>query len=509
MVDKAKLLITVIFAMLVSLTATDASAEPSDPITYDIVIIGGHVMDPETGLDAVRNIGIRDGTIAAITTQPLAGKQEINASDHIVAPGFIDIHNHSPTPLGLSYQARDGVTTTLELEAGAYPLNDYGSMIRNRAIINYGASAGFAAARIAVMTDFRQPHAVDIPKKVGTEGKVISRAFLAETNEAELSELRGKIIQALQSGAIGIGVPLDYVSAAVKQEELDMLFALASEYDAPLFIHVRRGLAGDPAGIDEAIAMARKHGTRTLICHMSHSAIQNTTLFLDKLRKAKADGVDVHAEVLPYNAGSVFIGAAAFRRDWKKIFNIDYGDIQLAATGERLTKESFERIQREDPQADVIHHYLKEEWTRLLVAAPDVIISSDGLVAQTTDKDIPPQGVGSFSKILGKYVRDEKALDMMTALSKMTLQPAQLLERAAPVFRLKGRLQIGMDADITIFNPKTIRANTTYEKPHQASTGVQYLLVDGKTVIAGGAIEAETYAGQFLRATPRPRQKIN
>ncbi|SIN59577.1 dihydroorotase [Parasphingorhabdus marina DSM 22363] len=489
-----------LLALCLSVAAT---AEPLHSIRYDMVIENGRAMDPETGLDAVRHIGISGGTIVAISDQPLTGARTIDATGHIVAPGFIDIHSHSPTPLGLHYQAQDGVTTTLDLEAGAYPLAAYGRLIRDKALINHGSSAGFASARVAVMTDYQQSHGVEPLVKTGDEGKPITRAFLAEASAQELTELKARITEALDAGAIGIGVPLDYVSAAVKTPELDMLFALAASHDAPLFIHIRRGLAGDPAGLDEAIAMARKHGSRTLICHMSHSAIQNTGLFLEKVRAARREGVDIWAEVLPYNAGSVFIGAAAFQRDWKAIFNIDYGDIQLAATGEWFTKESFERTQRDNPRADIIHHYLKEEWTRMLVAAPDVIISSDGLVARTTEENIPPQGVGSFAKILGKYVRDEQALDMMTALSKMSLQPAQLLEKSAPVFRLKGRLQIGMDADLTIFDPKTVRANTTYEQPHQASTGVNWLLVDGKLVIADGALRPDMFPGQFLRATPR------
>lgn len=493
-------------SLWIILTATAAFAEADDhPIIYDTVISGGHAMDPETGLNAIRNIGISGGTIAAITTKPIKGERTIDAAGRIVAPGFIDIHNHNPTLLGLYYQAHDGVTTTLELEAGAYPLHQYGSQIRGKAPINYGASAGFAAARVATMSDFRQAHSTEPASKPGNDGKPFARALTTVTSDAEREEIKFRLTKALDAGAIGIGVPLDYFSAAVNQEELGMLFALAADYGAPLFIHVRRGFAGDPAGLDEAISMARKHGTRTLICHMSHSAIQNTALFLDKVRKARADGVDVWAEVLPFNAGSVFIGAAAFQRDWKRIFSIDYGDIQLAATGERLTKESFERIQRETPQADVIHHYLKEEWTRMLIAAPDVIISSDGLVVKSTDINVPPQGVGSFAKILGKYVRDEKALDMMTALSKMTLQPAQLLEKAAPTFRLKGRLQIGMDADIAVFDPKTIAAKTTYENPHQKSVGVRHLLVNGAAVIKDGEMVKASYPGQFLFATPRGR----
>ncbi|MEP2990739.1 MAG: amidohydrolase family protein [Parasphingorhabdus sp.] len=489
-------------ALVACLLTAGTSAVAADEIIYDIVIENGRAMDPETGLDAIRNIGISGGKIAHISPDALDGKQKIDASDHIVAPGFIDIHSHSPTPLGFSYQARDGVTTSLELEAGSYPLHEYGALIRDKAMINYGASAGSLNARIAVMTDFRQSSLLAPMQRLSDNGQPVSRAFIAPASTPEIAKIKTRITDALDNGAIGIGVPLDYMNVAVKEPELRMLFELGASYSVPLFIHIRRGLAGDPEGLDEVLVLAKETGTRILICHLSHSAMQNTPLFLQKIRRARANGTDVWTEVLPYNAGSVQIGAAVFNRDWRKIFNIDYKDVQLAETGEWFTKESFERTRKENPGAEIIHHYLKEDWTKYLAIAPDVIISSDGLPALTTDKKVPPQGVGSFSKILGTYVREEQALEMMTALSKMTLQPAQLLEKAAPVFRLKGRLQLGMDADITIFDPKTIRANTTYLDPHQASTGVKWLLVDGQIMIDNGTMKSDVYPGQFLKATP-------
>jgi hypothetical protein len=493
---------TIALAALLTAAVPSLSAQDIQR-SYDVVIANGRAMDPESRLDAVRHIGIDGGKIAAISPTPLAGDVEIDATGHVIAPGFIDIHNHSPTPLGFAYQAQDGVTTSLDLEIGSFPINAYGSLIRDRAILNYGASAGYMQARMAAMSDYRQTHLVDSPRKVSNEGKSARRAMTAQASPEELIQIETNLTLALNNGAIGIGVPLDYMSIAVSEEELNMPFALAADFDAPLFVHIRRGIAGDPTGLDEVLRLAKKFGTSVLICHLSHSAMQNTELFLQKIRAARADGVDVSTEVLPYNAGSTSIGAAVFGRDWRSIFNIDYGDVQRASTGEFFTKESFERTRREEPGADIIHHYVKEKWTRFLVEAPDVIVSSDGLVVSTLDKNIPPQGVGSFSKLIGKYVRDEKTLDLMTALSKITLLPAQLLEKSAPTFRLKGRLQIGMDADITVFDLATIAAKTTYEQPHNASVGVQTLLVGGQIVIENGEILGDAFPGQHVLATPR------
>ncbi|QJB69348.1 amidohydrolase family protein [Parasphingorhabdus halotolerans] len=499
-----------LFVTLLLPLPMSAQAQIADEITYDIVIIGGRTMDPETGLDGIRNIGITDGTITAVTTDAIPGKQVITAQNFIVAPGFIDIHNHSPTPLGLSYQARDGVTTTLELEGGVYPVSAHGAYIRGKALINYGASTSHTQARFSALTGGKPAGATNIlGAKRGNIGKDNGEAQtrFSPANPGERASIRAELETGLKNGGIGIGLLLDYISDAVDQDELHAIFELATEYETPVFVHIRRGIAGDPAGLDEVLKMAKSTGTKLHICHLSHNAMKNVGLFLDKIRAARANGVDVTTEVLPYNAGSTSIGAAVFGRDWRTIFDIDYKDVQLASTGEYFTRKSFEQTRREKPGAAIIHHYLKEEWTRALVKAPDVIIASDGLPIISTAQKVPPQGVGSFSKILGKYVRDEQALDMMTALSKMTLQPAQLLEKTAPVFRLKGRLQIGMDADITVFNPKTIRANTTYENPHQASTGVRYLLVGGEIVIEDGTIVPDVFPGQHLFATPRKAQQ--
>lgn len=488
-------------ALLTVVTPTLAAQDIQT--SYDIVIASGRAMDPESGLDAIRHVGIDGGKIVAISEIPLSGDIEIDATGHVIAPGFIDIHNHSPTPLGFAYQAQDGVTTSLELEVGSFPISAYGSLIRDKAILNYGASAGYMQARMAAMTDYRQAHLVETPSRVSNEGKGPRRGMTEQASPEELVQIEANLNLALNNGAIGIGLPLDYMSIAVSEEELDMPFALAADFNAPLFVHIRRGIAGDPAGLDEVLSRAKEFGTSVLICHLSHSGMQNTELFLKKIRDARADGVDVSTEVLPYNAGSTSIGAAVFARDWRTIFNIDYSDVQRASTGEFFTQESFERTRREEPGADIIHHYVKEEWTRFLVEAPDVIVSSDGLVVSSIDKNIPPQGVGSFSKLIGKYVRDENALDLMTALSKITLLPAQLLEKSAPAFRLKGRLQIGMDADITVFDLATIAAKTTYEQPHNASVGIQTLLVDGQLVIENGEIRDDIFPGQHVLATPR------
>jgi len=334
-----------------------------------------------------------------------------------------------------------------------------------------------------------------------------ARTRYIAANASERADIRRTVEDGLLQGGIGIGLLLDYISDAVEEDELRVIFDLAAQYHSPVFVHIRRGVAGDPSGLDEVLAMAKTTGAKVHICHLSHNAMKNVALFLDKIRAARKEGVDVTTEVLPYNAGSTSIGAAVFGRDWQKIFDIEPKDVQLASTGKYFTQESFDQTRKDNPHAAIIHHYLKEEWTRHLVAAPDVILSSDGLPIISLEQKVPPQGIGSFAKLVGTYARDEKLLPMMTALSKITLQPAQLLEKAAPAFRLKGRLQIGMDADITIFDPLVIKDMATYENPHQPSIGVTHLLVNGRFVIKHGDLEEAVFPGRQIFASPLNKQK--
>ncbi|GAA4647605.1 amidohydrolase family protein [Pontixanthobacter gangjinensis] len=497
---------SVIFTLAIAAACAASAQEPAAELPiYDIVLKGGRVMDPETGLDAILNVGITDRTITAISAEEIRGVEMIDVTGQIVAPGFIDVHNHSPTPLGQMYQARDGVTTSLELEAGSYPVAAHGAYIRRKARINYGASTSHTQARMVAMSGGNHAPVQNIMgakrANIGLDNGE-ARARYVTSNAGERAKIRRTVEDGLQQGGIGIGLLLDYISEAVDEDEVRAIFELASQYQTPVFVHIRRGAAGDPTGLDEVLTLAKATGAKVHICHLSHSAMKNVALFLEKIREARTSGVDVTTEVLPYNAGSTSIGAAVFGRDWQEIFGIGPEDVQLASTGEFFTQESFDQTRKESPNAAIMHHYLKEEWTRLLVAAPDVILSSDGLPVISLKEKAPPQGIGSFSKLVGTYVRDEQLLPMMSALSKITLQPAQLLENAAPAFRLKGRLQTGMDADITVFDPAVIMDMATYLDPHQPSIGVTYLLVNGSFVIKNGDIEPSAFPGRQIFASP-------
>ncbi len=480
--------------MLMLLSLLACSATP-----YDLVLSGGRVIDPESGLDDIRSIGIRDDRIIKISEQVLHGKVTIDASGLVVAPGFIDLHTHSPTPLGFRYQALDGVTTSLELEAGAYPISEFGQLLKQGSPLNYGASTGHAMIRVKAKSGKEYTNALDTRAGITFS----SPEFSEPASQKELFEINRLLEDGLRQGGLGIGLLLDYLSEAVDARELRVVFEVAAKHDAPVFVHIRRGLSGETAGLIEVIELAKITGTAIHVCHLSHSAMKGIYEFLDIIQQARADGVDVSSEVLPYNAGTTTIAAAVFGRDWQSIFDITYEDIEWAATGERFNKSMWEEYREKHPSGMVIHHYLTEEWTQAAVAAEGIMVVTDGTPAITKSVLIPPQGVGSFSKVLGRYVREARILDLPTALAKMSLLPAQRLQKIAPVFARKGRLQQGADADITVFDPATIIDNATYLNPYQASTGVVHVLVNGKLIVQDGIFIEESKPGRLLTGRTR------
>ncbi len=496
--------LAVLVAIAIALAATEALA-------FDVVIAGGRVIDPASGLDAVRNVGLQGGRIAAIEEGPLEGDRLVDASGLIVAPGFIDLHTHSPTPLGQRYQLLDGVTTALELEAGVYPIEDFAAGLDGKARIHYGASAGWGSARLETLFGLRITESLSArPELIGWRGVVTairslfvgrpSDLFSRPASERDRAKMRAKLEDALDRGALGIGVPLDYFSEGVDDAELEMVFALAGERETIVFIHVRRGVNGDPAGLREAIALAEETGAAIHVCHITHNAMRNIELFLREIREARARGVDVSTELLPYNAGSALISSAVFGRDWRKIFAIDYGDVEWAATGMRFDEATFDEYRREQPEGQVVHHYLKEEWTRRALVEPGVIVVSDLLPMVDETSMVAPHN-GAFSRILGRYVREAGLLDRPAAIAKMTQLPADRLAAFYPAFARKGRIAVGADADLTLFDPETVLDRATYGDPFQASAGIHTVVVGGQVAVDGGELLEDVFAGERVDVT--------
>ena len=465
---------------------------------FDLVIENGRVIDPETAFDDIANVGIRDGKILAITRESLNGTKTIDARGLVVAPGFIDVHSHTPTPLGQELNLADGITTQLDLEAGAFPVGAYGEHFAKGAQINYGASVGHAYIRTQVIAKVDQSYLL---KGFEVNAPEVS-AFVQPATPEQIEQMRELLFKGLDAGGLGVGVLLDYMTSAVSKDELSMLFEVAAARDVPIYVHVRRGIAGDPAGLIEVIELAEKTNAPLMVCHITHNAMGGIEQWLTLIDEANARGARITTETLSYLAGGTMISADVFsRRDWRTIFDIDYGDVQWVDTGEWLTKEAWDKYAKEKPTGMINHHYVKDKWLVSALLWPKMMVSTDALPVFDRTAPSNPNVSGSFALVLGEFVRERNVLTLNEALTRMTLNQAQWLEIASPAFAKKGRIQLGMDADITLFNPDTVQANADYGKPYLKSTGIDYVIVAGQLVIENGEAINDVYPGQRILNT--------
>lgn len=463
-------------------------------IEFDIVLQGGRVIDPETKLDEVRNVGIRNGRIVEISKNPLVGIENIDVSDLVVAPGFIDLHVHGISNKEQEYQVHDGVTTALELEVGVPFIEEWHKSRHSSALINYGASASWQYKRAEGMKDFQlllEELNTEFKEGGWNQNKFASRLTFPSNYSAlpsnDIAGMLKKIHSALEKGALGIAVPVGYLPGA-SQEEVFRLYQLAGELQVPIITHVReaRTIAIQQAISDAVITNAPLH-----IVHINSMALNEIELAIEMVNIAQKRGFNITTEMYPYTAGSTALESAVFDEGWQERLGIGYHDLQWVETGERLTEESFTAYRKEG--GTVILHLMKPEWIKAGIVTEGTIIASDGMPYA---KLAHPRTAGTFTRVLGKYVREERVLGLSKAIEKMTLLPAKMLEEVAPMMRLKGRIQVGADADITIFNPDKVIDRATFENGLEFSEGIQFVLVNGKFVIKNGIILENTFPGQ-------------
>ena len=467
------------FWVLSLLNAALLICAPALAQTYDLVLANGRVIDPETNLDAVRNVAINGGRIAAISDSPLTGRTTVDVKGLVVTAGFIDLHSHGQDPENYAYKARDGVTTALELEVGVNPVASWYAAREGRALINFGATSGHIPARIAVMHDS------------GTLLPHDAAATRAATPD-ERKETYELVRRGLDEGALGIGMGIAYTPKASREEILE-LFELAALRRVPVFVHIRNSGPVEPGVVDalqEVLSDALATGASLHVVHITSMGLRQTPVLLRMIAGAQRRGVDVTTEAYPYTAAMTDLASAVFAEGWQgRNGDITFSSLQWAATGERLTAESFERYRKQGGM--VIIHSIPEETARLAMANPIVMVASDGEIDHGKGH---PRGAGTFARVLGHYVREEHALTLMDALRKMSLMPAQRLG-----IQSKGRLQVGADADITVFDPDRVIDRATFDNPAQYSDGIPYVLVNGTFVVRNGQLQQDVAPGRGLR----------
>lgn len=466
-----------LLSLLTVLEVTTLSAQNATNTVYDRVILGGHVMDPASGLDAVRNIGLQGGRIAVITTDQVLGRDTVDARGLVVAPGFIDLHAHGQTPETYRFESLDGVTTSLELELGTADVAAWYGQRSAGERINYGVSIGHIKVRMAVMHDS------------GTVMPVGDGAY-RPASAAQIDEIAGRIETGLREGAVDIGAGFPYTPAATR-DELLAVFRIAGRTKTPVHVHIRPGVAG----LKEVLALAGETHAPLHVVHINSSALAETPVMLLMISDARAHGMDVTTEAYPYAAGMTEIQSATIQDVYRSAPDARLTELEWPPTGERLNRESFARYTRIGGPIAV--HTNTEEMVAAAINSPLTIIASDTYWQNGTGH---PRTTGTYAKVLGRYARDAHTLSLMDAIHKMTLMPAQRLEARVPAMRHKGRLEVGADADIAIFDAATVMDRSTYRDPSLPPVGIQEVIVNGVSVVAKGQAIDGVAPGKPVRA---------
>jgi len=496
-------------ALLLVLSVTGVAAQ-----NYDLVILNGRVMDPETQLDAVRNVGIDHGFITTISTEPLSGKETIDAKGGVVAPGFIDTHFHGMDEYGIKLMLRDGVTTALELEVGAYPVEDFYDSMAGRAQANYGASVSHAAIRLSV------------PLKLDPKGLILYSGFLQEAihdggrnwnampvDAHQKKEILTKVEDGLKKGGLGIGFPIGYYTV-VAADEVMAAAALARKYGQFITSHVRYLSQVPPSGyigLEEMLSVASLNEVPFLMHHVPSNCLGKTTACIALLRKARESGMKVAGEFYPYTFASSIVGADYLSPGFEDRIGMDVSKIIDIATQKPLTDDSLAKLRKEAPGTQVIFYSMTDDEMMAAFKEPGYWVGCDNMPFVPSGKqpltwDSPygygnahPRASGAHARLL-RLNREKKIIPLMEAIAKLSYYPAEWLGPMVPDLRKRGRIQEGAVADITIFDPDTVIDNADWApgKNSLPSTGIPYVIVNGTVVVRDSQV-LKVFPGQPIR----------
>ena len=491
----------------------------------EIVLRGGRVIDPESGFDAVADVAIGDGRITRIGSglpgDPSGG---VDVAGLVVTAGFVDLHSHVTDLAGMRLQALDGVTTALELEAGASPVAAaYRSAAAEGRPTNYGFATSWAQARMDEVAGFAPNRTL-----AGFLSRLGDPRWQQPAEAAQLSAILSRMAADLADGALGIGVLLGYAPATEEDEYLRVA-TLAAEAGVPTFTHARDLIEMVPDavidGAEEIVRAAHRTGARMHYCHVNSTSQRHIDRVLGLVSRAQAAGARVSTEAYPYGSGMTAIGAAFLAPERLGERGMVPSSLTYAATGERVAGEArLRELRQADPGGLAIITLLDEEDPAdrgLLMRSltfPGSVVASDAMPLTWTGPGprtdpaawppparavTHPRTAGTFSRAVRLLTRGQEPMSLAQALSKCSLEPARLLEDQVPGLRRKGRLQVNADADVLVFDPVHLADQATYTHSTRPSAGIRHVLVNGAYVVRDGSIVADARPGRPVRAEPR------
>jgi N-acyl-D-glutamate deacylase len=446
----------------------------------------------------------------------------IDAAGLVVAPGFIDLHAHGQSIPADRMQAFDGVTTTLDLEAGVMPVASwYQRQVAQGRVLNYGASTNWAFSRIGAMTGFNGESSLEAFGQAMRDRRWVENV----ASDAELGGILDRLAQGLDQGGIGIGILNAYAPGAGVQE-LAAVCELAAARGVPTFTHVAFMSRIDPESSAEAyvrlIGYAGATGAHMHICHFNSSSKTDIERCARLVARAQAQGLPITVEAYPYGTGSTVLGATFLNEDdFEARTGTGYDAVQRVADGRRFqTREEILKGQAEEPSTLILWHFLdiegNERHRELLdmsVLFPNGAIASDAMPWSLSDGStytgdawpLPddatahPRSAGTFTRFISHWVRERGAVPLLEGVRKCTLIPADILAPSTPAMAAKGRLAVGADADVVVFDLETLTDRAEFAAMNRPAEGVKHLLVGGAPVITDGVMDVAARPGRPVR----------
>lgn len=482
-------------------------------VDYDIVINNGRVMDPETKFDAIRNIGIKDGRIKSITKSAISGKETVDATGLVVAPGFIDPHQHTWNEYGQRLLVQDGVTTGLDLEYGALDIPKFYDSLEGKSFFNYGVTVAHEAARIAVMDNYIYDKGTDARYVHAARTKNPTQRWKNDLpSNQELKKIMEYLEQGLRDGALGAASTVGYFEAAATTREIFDIQKLNKKWNRVFSSHTR----GNPE-----MPPPREYsmGSREVIANQAalqgagwHSHIQRSGWdeIYELLQGLQKQGLVAVADIYPYVSG--LPNAASVTPEYIDMIGQKVEEsVMDPVTGKFMTREELIAVREKEP-AKILVVFMGKANEKGWVNMKDISYAADSVPVMDENwnplpLDYPAENYSGHPRVIGtrsKMLRlgRENNVPLMDIVNNASYVPAKYLSMLGlSTMQERGRMQQGMVADITIFNPDTVRENSTFKLGERAlqPTGIPHVIINGKFVMRDGRFDINSRPGQPIR----------